>query len=231
MKTLAEHILILPDAMPLDMCNALIETYNSVSKSDEHYEKRDNAIYKFDEINMLNHSAFEDFRQPMGALMQGVNNFYMDKVHNVLRDKLVCYEKFNNYEAPRIKRYEPNEGIFDWHVDSFDEESAKRALVMFWYLNDVEEGGETVFDVGQEIKVPPRAGSVCCFPPHWTFPHKGATPISGPKYVISSYVWLPNTAPLCDPINKENKIKRKSDGTYSYSARHRMQENKHINKT
>ena len=202
MKTLAEHILVLNDAMPLDMCKALIETYDSVSKDDEHYEKRDNGIYKFDEINMLNHSAFEDFREPIGALMQAVNNFYMDKVHNVLRDKLVCYEKFDNYEAPRIKRYEPNEGIFDWHVDSFDEASAKRALVMFWYLNDVEEGGETVFDIGEEVKVEPKAGTVCCFPPHWTFPHKGATPISGPKYVISSYVWLPNSAPLCDPINK-----------------------------
>jgi hypothetical protein len=73
---------------------------------------------------------------------------------------------------------------------------------MFWYLNDVEEGGETVFDVGQEVRVEPKAGTVCCFPPHWTFPHKGATPVSGPKYVISSYVWLPNTAPLCDPINE-----------------------------
>ena len=202
MKTLAEHILVLNDAMPLDMCKALIETYDSVSKDDEHYEKRDNAIYKFDEINMLNHSAFEDFKEPMGALMKAVNNFYMDKVHNILRDKLVCYEPLKDYEAPRIKRYEPNEGVFDWHVDSFDEASAKRALVMFWYLNDVEEGGETVFDIGEEVKVEPKAGTVCCFPPHWTFPHKGATPISGPKYVISSYVWLPNSAPLCDPINK-----------------------------
>ena len=109
MKTLAEHILVLNDAMPLDMCNALIETYDSISKNDEHYEKRNNAIYKFDEVNMLNHSAFEEFKEPMGALMKAVNNFYMDKVHNVLRDKLVCYEPLKDYEAPRIKRYEPNE--------------------------------------------------------------------------------------------------------------------------
>ena len=79
MKTLAEHILVLNDAMPLDMCQALIRTYDSVSKDDKHYEKRDNAIYKFDEINMLNHPAFADFKEPMGALMQAVNNFYMDK--------------------------------------------------------------------------------------------------------------------------------------------------------
>ena len=202
-RTLAEHILVLKDAMPLDMCQLLIETYDSVSKDDDNYVKRNNDIYKFDEINMLDHPSFEEFKEPMGALMQAVNNFYMDKVHSVLRDKLICYEPLKDYEAPRIKRYEPNEGIFDWHVDSFDESSAKRALVMFWYLNDVEEGGETIFDVGQEVKVEPKAGTVCCFPPHWTFPHKGATPISGPKYVISSYVWLPNIAPVCDPLNRK----------------------------
>ena len=202
MRTLAEYILHLKDVMPLDMCQSLIETYDSISEHSA--QKRDNAIYKFDEINMLNNDAFSDFREPMGKLMQAVNNFYMDKTHNELKDRLVCYEPMKDYEAPRIKRYEPNEGIFDWHIDAADQASSKRAIVMFWYLNDVVEGGETIFDVGQEVSIKPEAGSVVCFPPTWQYPHKGATPISNPKYVISSYVWLPNTTPICDPIN--NKV-------------------------
>ena len=66
-------------------------------------------------------------------------------------------------------------------------------LVMFFYLNDVEEGGETKFkfeSTGEELSIKPEAGSVVCFPPTWQYPHKGCTPISGPKYVISSYVQL-----------------------------------------
>ena len=40
-KTLAEYILHLKDAMPLDMCEKLIETYDSVSHSDPNYVKRE----------------------------------------------------------------------------------------------------------------------------------------------------------------------------------------------
>jgi len=197
-KTLAEYILHLKDAMPLDMCEKLIETYNSVSHSDPNYVKRESKIFDFAEINMLDHEAFTEFREPMGELMRAVNNFYMDKTHNALRDKLVCYEPMKDYEAPRIKRYEPNQGIFDWHIDAADQSSSKRAVVMFWYLNDVTEGGETIFDIGDEVAIKPEAGSVVCFPPTWQYPHKGATPISGPKYVVSSYVWLPLDHPICD---------------------------------
>jgi len=60
MRTLAEYILHLKDVMPLDMCQSLIEKYDSISEHSA--QKRDNAIYKFDEINMLNNEAFSDFR-------------------------------------------------------------------------------------------------------------------------------------------------------------------------
>ena len=92
LKTLAEYILHLKDAMPLDMCQRLIETYDSVSKSDPNYVKRESKIFDFAEINMLDHDAFTEFRKPMGELMRAVNNFYMDKTHNELKDRLVCYE-------------------------------------------------------------------------------------------------------------------------------------------
>jgi len=195
-RTLADYIMCLKDVMSLDMCKELIETYDSVHKAERVYRK--NKILDFEEINMLDHDAFERFRKPMGQLMQIVSQHYMQNTHNILRDRLPCYEALKDYEAPRIKRYEPGEGIFDWHIDAADQESSKRAIVMFWYLNDVKEGGETIFDIGQELKVKPVAGSVCIFPPTWNFPHKGATPISNPKYCISSYVWLPSEAGPCD---------------------------------
>lgn len=195
-KTLADYIMHIKNAMPLSMCESLIKTYDAVHK--EERVQRKNKIFDFEEINMLDHSAFAPFRSQMGQLMQGISKFYMDNTHNILRDRLPCYEVLKDYEAPRIKRYEPNTGIFDWHIDAASQESAKRAIVMFWYLNDVKEGGETLFDIGEELAIKPVAGSVCVFPPTWNFPHKGATPVSNPKYCVSSYVWLPNELGPCD---------------------------------
>lgn len=97
------------------------------------------------------------------------------------------------YEQLRIKRYLPNtEDEFKFHVDSKDYLSARRFLAYFWYLNDVNEGGETVFQLNREvspsIKVQPKTGKLLMFPPLWTHPHLALPPVSGPKYIVGGYL-------------------------------------------
>ena len=58
---------------------------------------------------------------------------------------------------------------------------------MFFYLNTVEEGGETSFP-NLEMKIKPKQGSVLCFPPLWMYPHLGEQPISNDKYIIGTYL-------------------------------------------
>lgn len=198
MKTLKDYIILFDKVMPLILCEKLIEAYDSVSKEDPNYIRRKNRVFDFAEINMLDHKAFAPYCRDMMTLMQGVTREYMKRTSNILEEKLQCWEPFNDFETPRVKRYEPNQGVFDWHIDNGDLHSSRRALVMFWYLNDVEEGGETEFDIGEVVKVKPKAGSVVCFPPFYLFPHRGCTPISGPKYVVSSYTLLPQEGAVCD---------------------------------
>ena len=84
----------------------------------------------------------------------------------------------------------PNdEDEFKVHVDVVRSmgDSAKRFLVFILYLNDVEEGGHTYFPK-TNIYVKPRAGRLLVFPPFWTHPHAGLKPVSGPKYVMMSYL-------------------------------------------
>ena len=90
------------------------------------------------------------------------------------------------FEEIRMKKYEPDIGKFDQHVDVGDYSSARRFLVFFAYLND-GVGGETSFDT-MGINIPRRAGSVLVFPPHWTYPHAGRVCRNDPKYIIGSYL-------------------------------------------
>ena len=66
-----------------------------------------------------------------------------------------------------------------------DRASGVRILTVFLYLNDVEEGGETVFD---NLEIKPKQGTLVVFPPLWMFPHRGNPPISGTKYLLSTYL-------------------------------------------
>lgn len=92
--------------------------------------------------------------------------------------------------AMRIKRYVADSGEgFQPHFDAIYE-VANRYLVFLWYLNDVEQGGETEFcDLG--IKVPAQAGKLLVFPPYWMFQHAGRPPLSGDKYILSLYLLFP----------------------------------------
>ena len=82
-----------------------------------------------------------------------------------------------------MKRYK-NDGKehHAYHSDS-DQEGLcrpKRLIAVLIYLNDVEEGGETVF-LNQAISVKPRCGRILMFPTSFSFVHAGRRPVSSYK--------------------------------------------------
>lgn len=79
---------------------------------------------------------------------------------------------------------------FDWHADSVSRESADRILAMILYLNDVEVGGETEFR-SQQRSIAPREGSILWFPPGFEYVHRGKPPLSGTKYIITTFLVYP----------------------------------------
>jgi hypothetical protein len=75
---------------------------------------------------------------------------------------------------------------FQLHFDAIHHVS-HRYLVLLWYLNDVAEGGETRFPQ-LDCSVSARAGTLLMFPPYWMYQHEGVSPVSGDKYILSTYL-------------------------------------------
>lgn len=74
---------------------------------------------------------------------------------------------------------------FQLHFDAIHQFS-NRYLVLLWYLNDVD-GGETRFPQLDQV-VKPRAGRLLMFPPYWMYQHEGVPPLTGEKYILSTYL-------------------------------------------
>lgn len=89
----------------------------------------------------------------------------------------------------QMQRYSKGEGYYREHVDGDPRMCADRVLALVVYLNDVDEGGETYFP-WQQISVRPKAGRVVVFPANWMYPHEAKVPISGDKYMISTFISL-----------------------------------------
>lgn len=64
---------------------------------------------------------------------------------------------------------------------------ARRHLVFMTYLNDVTDGGETLFYY-QGVKVKPRKGLTLIWPADWTHTHCGVVSPTQTKYIVTGWI-------------------------------------------
>lgn len=91
-----------------------------------------------------------------------------------------------------VQKYLQNSGGYHhWHSEIYPQnascESLHRALLFQFYLNDVEEGGETEFYY-QKRKIEARRGRLIIAPAGFTHSHKGHVARSGDKYIVTSWI-------------------------------------------
>tara|TARA_R100001460_G_scaffold6184_1_gene16346 strand:- start:620 stop:1216 length:597 start_codon:yes stop_codon:yes gene_type:complete len=95
-----------------------------------------------------------------------------------------------HYTSLKIQKTLRTEGYHTWHIEhnkGFDNEA--RAFVFAVYLNDVEEGGETEFlNFSQRVK--PKTGRIVIWPAGFPYVHRGNPPLSGEKYILTSWMML-----------------------------------------
>lgn len=127
------------------------------------------------------------------------NNRYLDDiVYKELNLKLVDYYQYINRThlfipytniidtGYQIQKYIKNEGFYKYHNDFCANSNDFRILTFLWYLNDVDEGGETEFE---NILIKPKTGTLVIFPATWTYPHRGNMPISNDKYIMTGWIY------------------------------------------
>jgi len=91
-----------------------------------------------------------------------------------------------------LQRYEKAEGGYPhWHSEQFPQvqsvDALHRVALYMFYLNDVDEGGETEFFYqGRSIR--PTKGTMVIAPAGFTHSHRGKVPISHHKYIATSWV-------------------------------------------
>ena len=93
------------------------------------------------------------------------------------------------FETIMVQKYKSKKGRYVYHNDFSSESHQKRyrVLTYIYYLNDVEEGGETQF--WDNYKIKPQKGKLVLFPASWTYPHTGLMPISHDKYIITGWIY------------------------------------------
>ena len=101
-----------------------------------------------------------------------------------------AYKDNFHYTQLKLQKTLPTEGYHVWHVEhgqGFDNEP--RAFVFSVYLNDVDEGGETEF-LHFSKRTKPKTGRIVIWPAGFPYLHRGNPPLSGEKYILTSWMML-----------------------------------------
>ena len=174
-----------------DMCKEVIkfyETKNSMKQSFTRLSSENaSSLYKKDTTVVTDQNNIEEWFPNFKTLFV---NFDIALKHYILNSGIG--EAYDNnqfeYTSMRIQKTLPTEGYHIWHVEQSSKyEYNKRAMAFTIYLNDVEEGGETEF-LYQSIRVKPITGRIVIWPAGFPFVHRGNSPISNEKYLITSWI-------------------------------------------
>jgi Rps23 Pro-64 3,4-dihydroxylase Tpa1-like proline 4-hydroxylase len=182
------YIYTIKNSLSKSLCGEIIERFELEDKRTAGitYSGKDTNIKDTTDFHLsANPDAWKDIDKVLTNELSKALNEYFDYINKDI-SLLVC--KNVKDLGFQIQKYEKGVGKYVFHNDHqvYHQERMDRAITYIWYLNDVEEGGETSFF--NKGKVRAEQGKLVLFPACWTYPHSGLMPVSHHKYIITGWV-------------------------------------------
>ena len=119
-------------------------------------------------------------------------NSYINNVVSCFNDYKEQWPFLNTIKGMEIgtfnlQKYSPGGHFSAVHTERGSQATMHRILAFMTYLNDVEEGGETVFHY-YDINVKPKKGKTIIWPAEWTHAHSGGLVKQGFKYIATGWI-------------------------------------------
>ena len=193
MRNLKDYVKVYDNVLSHQTCEHIIRRFELSGRKTDGFSAtvdglKDNGWKRNMEIHISSEPEFKDIDQLIFKTLSLYATKYISEMNSMFGEEPMLSEKFYD-TGYLVKRYDVNNGWFNWHHDSCVEDSgsAYRIAGIIFYLNNVFHGGKTEFSFGTSIK--PVTGRLAIFPATWQFMHKGAIPISNKKYIITSFLY------------------------------------------
>ena len=189
MNKLTDFIRVYDNVLPVDMCKRIITGFdkNHHINSGTGYESTGNLHRNAIEMNCTKRAVDSDrWKLIMSVMNQHAVSSFKRYKHDL---KVELFDAVT-LEQWRMHRYDPNVHYYKEHIDAITVNTSKRMLMFLYYLNTVDEGGETLFESINK-RINPVEGRLAITPAWFGFPHSAVMPISNTKYMIKTYLHYP----------------------------------------
>ena len=183
MKELKDYILVVPDIVPLELCNDVLAEYincddwiTATIKSGKNTNTRN-----CETIGISFSSIIEKNKNVRQQLDQELFNSASKAIASYKEVFKHCsIEQDSGYDLLRYKEGQ----FYTTHTDSFKDRP--RAVSCSFALNDDYEGGEFAF-FDRELVYKLKKGSCIMFPSNFMYPHEIIPVTSGTRYSIVTW--------------------------------------------
>ena len=166
---LQDTIGIFPNALSDEFCDELVFTFQQ--HADKHHQGKagkgdvKNDIKNTTDLDLMGYKEFEPL---VNILSETANNKICEYI-----ESFPGQDKFNNYNLLftgtrfptwQLQYYKKGEGHFNaYHTEGNRPEFFDRLFAVMYYLNDVEEGGQTEF-LYPNLFIQPKKGTFLVWP-------------------------------------------------------------------
>ncbi len=181
---LTELIRVYDDAIDPALCRRAIELFEQDTDGQFRRPRQGTWVE-----NIVTRNPRPEWRELEKAFVENMVRHLRDYA-SVPQARMLSRKISGAFEHLKIKKYRAGETSadhFPLHFDAFDHKTSVRIVAFLWYLNTLDEGGETVFPV-LGPRIAPREGRLVVFPPMWMYEHSGEPPLSADKYIVTSYL-------------------------------------------
>jgi len=171
-------------------CDKAIELYENQNKFNNTINRigfeQSGVLSKQDQQYFANASNIEIWWEELKPLMLNFDMAFKHYTKHTGAEE--AYGQPFHFTSLKIQKTLPTEGYHLWHVEhGKGHENEPRAFVYSIYLNDVKEGGETEF-LHFSKRVKPEKGRIVIWPAAFPYIHRGNSPLSGEKYILTSWM-------------------------------------------
>jgi hypothetical protein len=187
-----DFIYINDNSIPHELCSTIISTFEKEPNKYRGVTSRGLDITIKDTVDY-----FIGINVDKESMWYNINLFlYNELTKNLVDFDKILFKKYNIHLVNEklcdtgfmLQRYTKNVGKFIYHDDFSIKDNIHRVITYIWYLNNVDEGGETEFC--EDFRIKPTTGKLVLFPASWCYPHCGYMPISHDKYIITGWLHI-----------------------------------------
>ena len=183
-----ENFIYENESLSEDICNRIIELFEK-RVQDEYITSHANPIELEIHLHSLPDNNWSDIKELLIDEVTKHINIYCSHLDN----DIFFFNSIHTTKSMNeifIQKYNKNEECTNYNNDYYIDLCIKKAklFTFIFYLNTINEGGETDFFGYHKIK--PEKGKIVLFPSEWFFPYCQMQSFNEDKYVLTGSIYI-----------------------------------------